>query len=114
MAVVVDKPTDMALPRSLLPGEAMNSTGAMQFHLLDNVTGVLALGSFHGEFNMMQPAMLQGLHQLKAAGATKLIVDLVRLPHAQLRCTGLTNAADKQQWWYVRGPLGSPYADEPF
>ncbi|KZV95737.1 hypothetical protein EXIGLDRAFT_734781 [Exidia glandulosa HHB12029] len=67
---------DIALPPPLVPGPATSGAGAMQFYKLDNTTGVLALGSFSGTFNTLQNGLLVGLQGLKAAGATKLIVDV--------------------------------------
>lgn len=90
---------DIALPPPLVPGPATSGSGAMQFYSLDNTTGVLALGSFSGTYNTLQSGLLSGLQGLKAAGATKLIVDVVR---ASALCLAvLMSAVDKQRWWYV-------------
>ena len=57
---------------------ASNSV-ALFYMMTDGETGVLALGSFqdsdYQEFGMR---LLRGLKQLKAQGATKLVIDVVR------------------------------------
>ena len=72
---------DVALPPTLVPGAPVaGSSGVSEFHLLaDKKTGVLALGSFSdSSFDGFEKTLLTGLQNLKAAGATQLIVDVVR------------------------------------
>lgn len=74
---------NIGLPSELLPANPVNgSAGVAQFFMLDDKkTGVLALGSFSdASYARLQKAMLDGLLNLKAQGATQLIVDIVRLP----------------------------------
>ncbi len=71
---------DVALPPALIPGAPVaGSSGVSEFHLLaDKKTGVLALGSFSdSSFDGFEKTLLTGLQNLKAAGATQLIVDVV-------------------------------------
>jgi len=74
--------TDIDLPEYLQPAmPALNqSYGVAQFYMLsDNLTGVLALGSFSAKnFTLFGESLLGGLLGLKAAGAKQLIVDVVR------------------------------------
>ncbi|KAI0343270.1 hypothetical protein BDW22DRAFT_1413290 [Trametopsis cervina] len=70
---------DVALPPGLVPTNPVSgSTGVSEFHLLaDGKTGVLALGSFsENSFTGFEKTLLTGLQNLKAAGATQLIVDV--------------------------------------
>ncbi|CAL1699095.1 unnamed protein product [Somion occarium] len=70
---------DVVLPPVLTPqGEVPGGNGVAQFFLLDDgKTGVLALGSFSANsFDGLERAMLTGLVNLKAAGASQLIVDV--------------------------------------
>lgn len=83
MNVMLDTtpPQDIALPPGLAPVNPMSgSTGVSEFHLLaDGKTGVLALGSFsENSFDKFEQTLLTGLTNLKTAGATQLIVDVVR------------------------------------
>ena len=77
-------PTDVALPAGLTPAANVGgSAGVSEFFLLDDgKTGVLALGSFEDtSFDGFQQTLLTGLTNLKDAGATQLIVDVVRGLH---------------------------------
>lgn len=73
--------TDIDLPEHLQPDiPALNqSYSVAQFYILkDNITGVLALGSFSAKnFTAFGVSLLTGLQELKAAGAERLIVDVV-------------------------------------
>lgn len=73
--------TNLDLPEHLQPSlPALNqSYSVAQFYLLkDNVTGVLALGSFSAKnFTAFGASLLDGLLELKAKGAKNLIVDVV-------------------------------------
>jgi len=73
--------TDVDLPERMQPsGPSLNSSYSVaQFYLMeDNTTGVLALGSFSApNFSAFQNSLLNGLVELKAKGARKLIVDVV-------------------------------------
>ncbi|CAA7259117.1 unnamed protein product [Cyclocybe aegerita] len=72
--------TDIDLPEHLQPAmPALNeSYSVAQFYMLrDNVTGVLALGSFSAKnFTLFGSSLLAGLQKLKADGAQRLIVDV--------------------------------------
>lgn len=71
---------DISLPPALTPANPLAaSSGVSEFHLLDDgITGVLALGSFDdSSFDVFQQTLLTGLTNLKSAGATQLIVDVV-------------------------------------
>ncbi|KAG6886018.1 hypothetical protein C0993_006134 [Termitomyces sp. T159_Od127] len=72
--------SDIKLPEELQPPmPSLNqSYSVAQFYLLkDHVTGVLALGSFSAEnFTIFGQSLLHGLQELKAKGATHLIVDV--------------------------------------
>ncbi|KIM40180.1 hypothetical protein M413DRAFT_446340 [Hebeloma cylindrosporum] len=72
--------TDIDLPEQLQPNiPALNqSYSVAQFYMLkDNVTGVLALGSFSAKnFTAFGISLLSGLQELKTAGAERLIVDV--------------------------------------
>jgi hypothetical protein len=71
---------DIALPPGLVPQAPVSgSAGVSEFHLLDDgKTGVLALGSFSdNSFDDFEATLLTGLQNLKKAGATQLIVDVV-------------------------------------
>ena len=73
-------PSDVTLPTGLTPTSNVNgSSGVSEFFLLDDgKTGVLALGSFEdSSFDGFQQTLLSGLTNLKNAGATQLIVDVV-------------------------------------
>ena len=81
---------NIGLPSELLPVNPVNgSAGVAQFFMLDDKkTGVLALGSFSdASYERLQKAMLDGLLNLKAQGATQLIVDIVCLPQLPGLCT---------------------------
>lgn len=72
---------DITLPSGLTPlNPTTGSSGVSQFFMLDDgKTGVLALGSFSANsFDVLELSMLNGLLALKTAGATQLIVDVVR------------------------------------
>lgn len=87
--------SNIALPSALAPKNPLNgSEGVVQFFMLDdNQTGVLALGSFAGSsFGSLQENLLRGLYGLRRQGATRLIVDVVRLLHCEdLISSTLTN-----------------------
>ncbi|KAJ7888242.1 hypothetical protein B0H13DRAFT_2533563, partial [Mycena leptocephala] len=72
--------SDILLPPGLQPtAPALNGTfGGGAFYMQkDGKTGVLALGSFSGDdSDVMESGMLAGLQNLKALGATQLIVDV--------------------------------------
>ncbi|KAJ7703099.1 hypothetical protein B0H17DRAFT_1041664 [Mycena rosella] len=72
--------SDVELPEESHPTTAAlnESYSVAQFYLLpDNITGVLALGSFSaGNFSVFMASLLDGLQELKALGATHLIVDV--------------------------------------
>ncbi|KIK67323.1 hypothetical protein GYMLUDRAFT_69508 [Collybiopsis luxurians FD-317 M1] len=72
--------TDIDLPEVMQPSEpALNeSYSVAQFYMLaDNVTGVLALGSFSAaNFSAFQHSLLDGLEKLRSLGATRLLVDV--------------------------------------
>ncbi|KAF8210375.1 hypothetical protein K438DRAFT_2011782 [Mycena galopus ATCC 62051] len=72
--------SDVDLPEELLPlPVALNeSYSVAQFYLLhDNITGVLALGSFSAaNFTAFMTSLLDGLQELKSLGASRLIVDV--------------------------------------
>ncbi|KAF7361810.1 hypothetical protein MVEN_00525200 [Mycena venus] len=72
--------SDVDLPEELLPlPVALNeSYSVAQFYLLnDNITGVLALGSFSAaNFTAFMGSLLDGLQELKSLGATHLVVDV--------------------------------------
>ncbi|KAF8967856.1 hypothetical protein BDZ97DRAFT_1801579 [Flammula alnicola] len=73
--------TDIDLPEHLQPSmPALNqSYSVAQFYMLnDNITGVLALGSFSARnFTAFGISLLTGLQGLKTAGAERLIVDVI-------------------------------------
>ncbi|PPR00180.1 hypothetical protein CVT24_005078 [Panaeolus cyanescens] len=73
-------PSDVVLPPGLQPAlPAVNGSRTVsQFYMLDDKkTGVMALGSFSdSNFNNFLLGMLNGLNNLKALGATQLIVDV--------------------------------------
>lgn len=73
---------DIKLPPELNPAiPSLNeSYSVAQFYMLgDNVTGVLALGSFSAKgFSKFGSSLLDGLQGLRAKGATRLVVDVVR------------------------------------
>ncbi|KDR75803.1 hypothetical protein GALMADRAFT_248517 [Galerina marginata CBS 339.88] len=72
--------TNIDLPEHLQPSmPALNqSYSVAQFYMLnDNITGVLALGSFSAKgFDTFGASLLNGLLGLKEKGATRLIVDV--------------------------------------
>ncbi|KAJ6499204.1 hypothetical protein C8R45DRAFT_1061350 [Mycena sanguinolenta] len=72
--------SDADLPEELLPLPIPlnESYSVAQFYLLqDNITGVLALGSFSApDFNTFMKSLLDGLQELKSLGANRLIVDV--------------------------------------
>ncbi|KAJ7217955.1 hypothetical protein GGX14DRAFT_439051 [Mycena pura] len=71
---------DVELPEEMLPvPAALNASYSVaQFYMLDDsVTGVLALGSFSApNYTAFMGSLLDGLVELKARGATRLIVDV--------------------------------------
>ncbi|KAJ7597534.1 hypothetical protein C8J56DRAFT_322295 [Mycena floridula] len=71
---------DIDLPKELQPmtPPLNESYSVAQFYLLpDNVTGILALGSFSAtSFDIFQESLLAGLEGLKKAGTERLIVDV--------------------------------------
>ncbi|TRM58929.1 hypothetical protein BD626DRAFT_510149 [Schizophyllum amplum] len=69
---------DAVLPEELQPQSPLDgSYDVAQYYMLDDVTGVMALGSFSaGSYNQFLESMLTGLTNLKSAGATQLIVDV--------------------------------------
>lgn len=72
--------TNVVLPPQLVPPvKAVNgSTQVSQFYMLNNNTGVLALGSFSSiSYTTLQNSLLFGLTNLTNLGATRLIVDVV-------------------------------------
>lgn len=74
-------PSDVALPPELTPQNPVSgSSSGIQFYMLDDgVTGVLALGSFSAaDFSVFLETLLTGLLNLKSAGATRLVIDVVR------------------------------------
>ncbi|KAJ3865646.1 hypothetical protein EV359DRAFT_38336 [Lentinula novae-zelandiae] len=72
--------SNIDLPEIMQPSKpALNeSYSVAQFYMLDdNVTGVLALGSFSAaNFSAFQHSLLDGLVKLKSLGATQLLVDV--------------------------------------
>ncbi|KAF5371732.1 hypothetical protein D9758_003447 [Tetrapyrgos nigripes] len=67
-------PEGLAPPRVLRPGN-FRSSGF--FMLDDNITGVLALGTFAGDhLGVVEGDLIDGLTSLKSSGATQLMVDL--------------------------------------
>ncbi|KAG6821171.1 hypothetical protein H0H93_005391 [Arthromyces matolae] len=72
--------SNIALPEELQPKAPFlnESYSVAQFYLLnDNITGVLALGSFSAEnFTEFGIRLLSGLQELKTRGATRLVVDV--------------------------------------
>lgn len=91
--------SDVALPIGLRPPLAAvnGSSGVSQFYMMkDNSTGVLVLGSFSSSsFSGLQKSLLRGLLELREAGASRLIVDVVsKLPpeyHTDLIGVNQTN-----------------------
>jgi len=73
-------PSNIVLPPELQPPvPAVNgSSQVSQFYMLkDNITGVLALGSFSSNsFFGLQTSLLDGLTNLTRLGATQLVVDV--------------------------------------
>lgn len=70
---------DVVLPPGLTPQNPLPGSGSVvQFFMLeDGITGVLALGSFSGDtFDNLNNNLLDGLQNLKAQGATQLVVDI--------------------------------------
>ncbi|KAJ7770130.1 hypothetical protein DFH07DRAFT_768685 [Mycena maculata] len=69
--------SDVELPEEMLPAPIPlnESYSVAQFYLLkDNITGVLALGSFSAaNFSTFMGSLLDGLQELKSMGATRLI-----------------------------------------
>lgn len=84
MNAILDATTlaNVELPEELQPiPVALNeSYSVAQFYLLnDNITGVLALGSFSAaNFSAFMGSLLDGLQELKSMGASRLLVDVVR------------------------------------
>ncbi|KAJ7346724.1 hypothetical protein DFH08DRAFT_914726 [Mycena albidolilacea] len=72
--------SDVDLPEELLPLPVPlnESYSVAQFYLLnDNITGVLALGSFSAaNFTAFMGSLLNGLQELKSLGANRLIIDV--------------------------------------
>ncbi|KAK7047460.1 hypothetical protein VNI00_006691 [Paramarasmius palmivorus] len=71
--------TNVVLPQELQPTQEPleGSFGVGTFYMLDDKTGVLALGSFSGaDFDAMQQGLLDGLVGLKSKGAERLVVDV--------------------------------------
>ncbi|KAG6832421.1 hypothetical protein H0H87_001581 [Tephrocybe sp. NHM501043] len=72
--------SDISLPKELHPTmPSLNeSYSVAQFYLLDDkITGVLALGSFSADnFTAFGLSLLNGLQELKARGAERLVVDV--------------------------------------
>ncbi|KAK7047451.1 hypothetical protein VNI00_006682 [Paramarasmius palmivorus] len=71
--------TNIVLPQELQPTQEPLDVviGAGQFYMLDDRTGVLALGSFASSDTFtMQEGLLDGLIGLKSRGAERLIVDV--------------------------------------
>uniref|UniRef100_A0A0W0FIA0 Uncharacterized protein n=1 Tax=Moniliophthora roreri TaxID=221103 RepID=A0A0W0FIA0_MONRR len=71
--------TNVVLPQELQPTSPPleGSFGVGAFYMLDDKTGILALGSFSGaDFDVMQQGLLDGLVGLKSKGAERLIVDV--------------------------------------
>jgi hypothetical protein len=65
------------LAPSLEPSNSSYSVAEF-FMLKDNITGVLALGSFSAKnYTLFGQKLLEGLEDLKRAGAEQLIVDVV-------------------------------------
>lgn len=92
--------SDIDLPETMQPSEpALNeSYSVAQFYMLaDNVTGVLALGSFSASnFSAFQYSLLDGLVKLKTLGATQLLVDVVSSKY-RLSCNVSYNLPDSRQ-----------------
>ncbi|KDQ15060.1 hypothetical protein BOTBODRAFT_131652 [Botryobasidium botryosum FD-172 SS1] len=77
--IVEDGPiTDIDLPTRLQPSlPPLSGSGAMKFYLLDDgLTGVLALGSFSGNYTGLFVGLPEGLDSLKKKGATRLLIDV--------------------------------------
>lgn len=72
---------NVVLPERLRPGLPSSDadyTVARYYLLEDGITGVLALGSFSApSYWDFQQSLLDGLQDLKAKGATRLLVDIV-------------------------------------
>ena len=81
------------------------SYSVAQFYILkDNITGVLALGSFSAEnYTTFGTSLLTGLQELKTAGAERFIVDVVRtLLNLKLIILQLITSSffsQVEQWW---------------
>ncbi|KAJ6499989.1 hypothetical protein C8R47DRAFT_970997 [Mycena vitilis] len=95
---------DIDLPKELLPTTVVlpESYSVAQFHLLpDNITGVLALGSFSAaNFTVFMSSLLDGLQELKHRGASRLIVDV-------------TNNGGGKPTWLHRILIGPKNTTEP-
>ncbi|KAJ7680424.1 hypothetical protein DFH06DRAFT_1265431 [Mycena polygramma] len=96
--------SDIDLPKELLPTTVVlpESYSVAQFHLLpDDITGVLALGSFSAaNFTVFMGSLLDGLQELKHRGASRLIVDVVRyicIAHPQAGLDTCTRAGSLAQ-----------------
>ncbi|KAG6891044.1 hypothetical protein C0992_010706 [Termitomyces sp. T32_za158] len=93
--------SDIKLPEELQPPmlSLNESYSVAQFYLLeDHVTGVLALGSFSAEnFTTFGQSLLDGLQELKARGATHLIVDVVCYSFASYYSSQLMHCAEDEQ-----------------
>jgi hypothetical protein len=102
MNVVLDATalSDVELPEELQPTTvALNeSYSVAQFYLLnDNITGVLALGSFSAaNFSAFMGSLLDGLQELKSLGATRLIVDVVGASSYNLLFRSKLTLGDRQ------------------
>lgn len=85
--------SNVVLPPELTPrGPVPGSSNAAQFYMLDDgKTGVLALGSFSdNDFYGFLGTLLQGLLNLRSAGATQLVVDVVCSHFFTIRPKSLT------------------------
>lgn len=97
--------TDVVLPPTLQPAlvPVSGSLNVAQFYLSkDKKTGILALGSFSdSSYNSFLQALLDGLLELKALGATQLIVDVVScfLPRSLVH--------DASHWQLIRAIIKS-------
>jgi hypothetical protein len=68
----IDLPTELSPPTPTLSGDSL-----FFYMLKDNKTGVMALGSFSGNFSRLQNNTYFGLIGLIEKGATQLVVDVV-------------------------------------
>lgn len=72
---------DITLPPRLTPGTPISGNGTAMFYMLEENVGVLALGSFSTGlgYSAWFETLKSGIVELKNKGATRLIVDVVRL-----------------------------------